>query len=233
VSLGDYLRLRVLRRGGRGRAASFTRIKDCHKISSKLIALTFDDGPSEWTEPILDLLRAADARATFFVMGRWLAGREPIVRRIVAENHELGVHTFDHHDLRAISADEVREELGQTKAALERIVDVPLRFWRPPFFSVDERVADLAAEVGFSELVQCSIDPNDWSEDATVDGVLSSILDQVQPGSIVDLHDGISAQPTGETPTRDATVEAVRRLLPELAKRSLKPVTLSELLAAA
>jgi peptidoglycan-N-acetylglucosamine deacetylase len=111
-------------------------IRDRHGINSKLVALTFDDGPSEWTEPILDYLQAAGAYATFFVLGAALEGREAVVRRAAAENHGLGVHTYSHPDLCASTAGEVRSEIARTATALGEIVQAPARFWRAPFFSV-------------------------------------------------------------------------------------------------
>ena len=75
------------------------------------IALTFDDGPSQWTPAILDLLAAAGARATFFVLGHAIEGREDQLRRIAAEGHELGNHGHSHRDMRELSDAEITYEL--------------------------------------------------------------------------------------------------------------------------
>ncbi len=209
-------------------------IRDRHGIETRVVALTFDDGPSPWTAQILDRLQANSGHATFFVVGNALAGREDLVRRIVAEGHELGVHTFTHRRLIDLSVKEIREELAATRNAIAQITEAPVRFWRPPGFRYTPRVAIAACTVGFRELVVCSIDPRDWSVDATEEGITATVLSEIQPGSIVDLHDGRPADDLPESaPTREVTVGAVGRLLPELLARGYRSVTLSQLLGAA
>src|SRR5258708_15362928 len=86
----------------------------------RAIALTFDDGPSEWTEPILDTLRDHGARATFFVVGGSIAGREETVRRAVREGHEIGNHTATHPDLTSRRRRSIRRELAVANRLIEQ-----------------------------------------------------------------------------------------------------------------
>jgi peptidoglycan/xylan/chitin deacetylase (PgdA/CDA1 family) len=184
-----------------------------------LLALTFDDGPSEWTEPILDLLAAHGARATFFLVGSWVAGRERTLERARAEGHELGNHTFWHSRAPTLDDDELREELRRGADA----VGPDVRLVRPPYGEDAERFDRVAAELGLGPTVLWSVDPRDW--EVTDDEVIvERVLADVDAGAIVDLHDGRRPQP--------ATVAAVETLLPRLGERGFRLVTVSELLTA-
>ncbi len=202
-----------------------------HGLRERAIGLTFDDGPSGWTQPILELLRAYGARATFFVLGSAVAGREETIRAIVSGGHELGNHGFTHRPMTTLDDDEVCRELLATREALRAITPAPVRFWRPPYVQHDERVRRLATSCGFPELAGFSIDPEDYRSSA--DEICTRVLDQLQPGSIVDLHDGRPSPDGGSSsPTREATVAAVERLLPVLSSEGYRALTLSELCSA-
>jgi len=101
-------------------------------VSRRLVALTFDDGPSEWTAPILDVMKEHGARATFFVIGEAIEGRESVLRRTAAEGHEIGNHTWSHPALTTIPLDRVREELDFAGDTIERVLGARPRLFRPP-----------------------------------------------------------------------------------------------------
>jgi peptidoglycan-N-acetylglucosamine deacetylase len=184
-----------------------------------LLALTFDDGPSEWTGPILELLAAHGARATFFVVGSAVAGREATLQRVRAEGHELGSHTFSHLHPSALDDAQLREEIRRGAGA----AGPEARLVRPPYGEDAERFDRLAAEVGLGPTVLWSVDPRDW--EATDGEVIAErVVAEATHGAIVDLHDGRRPQP--------ATVAAVERMLPALGERGFTLVTVSELLAA-
>jgi peptidoglycan/xylan/chitin deacetylase (PgdA/CDA1 family) len=191
------------------------------------IALSFDDGPSQWTAPILDLLRDHGARASFFVLGAAVAGREEVLRRATREGHELGNHLFSHRDAERLSDREIRSELRATTARVEALGLTRPELVRPPYGSDPGRVARIAAGLGLGPVVLWSIEPDDWREDEPV--IVAHVLEHLHPGAIVDLHDG-RPQETSSRPTRDATVAAVARLLAELGARGYRFVTVSELL---
>jgi peptidoglycan/xylan/chitin deacetylase (PgdA/CDA1 family) len=186
-------------------------------LEAPLLALTFDDGPSEWTEQILDLLAEHGARGTFFVVGSSIVGREATVERARAEGHQLGGHTYSHPHALELGDDELREEIRRGAEAVgERLV-------RPPYGEDAERFDRLAEELRLGPTMLWSVDPRDWEEqDARV--IAERVLAGAAPGAIVDLHDGRRAgQPT---------VEALAEILPALAARGLRCVTVSELLEA-
>ena len=198
-------------------------------LRRRVVALTFDDGPSQWTPAVLDALRDNNARGTFFVLGTAAAAHPEVLKRAVAEGHELGNHLFSHRDPLELDEDELERELQQTVAAVQSAAGVRPRLVRPPYGGDRERVARVAARVGLGPTVLASVDPEDWRETAG-EAIASRVLAAVRPGSIVDLHDGVPATNRGH-PTREPTVAALREILPELTRRRYRCVTLSELLS--
>jgi peptidoglycan-N-acetylglucosamine deacetylase len=193
-----------------------------------LLALTFDDGPGEWTPAILDLLCRHGARATFFCLGERVQERAPILQRALAEGHELGNHLFSHRHPEALSDDEIRGEIVRTAAEIERATGATATLLRPPYGEEPERVAAIGAALGLGPVVLWSIDPEDWKA-PPADAIVEHVLEEARAGAIVDLHDGWGRTPGGRQPTADA----LERLLPELASRGFALVTVSELLDSA
>jgi peptidoglycan/xylan/chitin deacetylase (PgdA/CDA1 family) len=205
-------------------AMSFRRSVEKH-----VIALTFDDGPSPWTAPILDLLAEHSARATFFVLGANIAGGERDLKRAAEEGHELGLHGWSHRRLIKLSSAEISEEMLTTQAAIARATDVVYHNWRPPYFEANKRVRRALGENGLVE-IGCSIAPEDYHWPA--ERSAAYVLKRLQPGAIVDMHDGRPPQ-SGSDQTRAATVEALGLILREMKRRNLHSVPVSELPALA
>lgn len=176
------------------------------------IALTFDDGPSPWTSQILDLLASHSARATFFVVGEAVEAHGEIVRRAVAEGHEVGNHTQTHPRASSLDDDQLKRELERANAAIERATGIVPRLVRPPYGDDPERVARVAAALGFEDTVLWSVDPEDWSG-IPADEIASLVMEQLAPGAIVLLHDGVRWSPRA---TCALTVEAVASILAAL-----------------
>jgi peptidoglycan/xylan/chitin deacetylase (PgdA/CDA1 family) len=196
------------------------------------VALTFDDGPSDLTVSILDALRDYGAHATFFVIGRSLAGREETLRRAVQEGHELGNHTTSHPDLTRCGRWRIRRELARTNHAIERTVGARPRLFRPPYMAHDERVLTIAGKLGLMWTVLDSdgVSPKDYRMDDAGE-IAEALVSSIRPGAIVDLHDGRPPrEPQGSTlPTRHATAEAVPLVLGRLIQAGYRVVTVSEL----
>ena len=200
-------------------------------MSRRLVALTFDDGPSEWTAPILDVMKEHGARATFFVIGEAIEGRESVLRRTAAEGHEIGNHTWSHPALTTIPLDRVREELDFAGDTIERVLGARPRLFRPPYFDHSDEVDRVAAEAGYGPPVLCTIDPSDWATESP-EAIVETVLAQIRAGSIVDLHDGRPRGESGSTESRQPTVDAVRKIVPALVAEGYRLVTVPELLAA-
>ncbi len=205
-----------------------------HGIREPAIALTFDDGPSEWTEPILDTLRNFGARATFFVIGEAVLNHEDTLLRTFEEGHEIGNHSNSHRHLELLEHPGlIRTDLDAANKEIESVVGTTPRLFRPPFLTRGAGVRRVALEMGFERLVRASIFPRDYLLTTGPALLLEVMQARPRPGSIIVLHDGRPPRelPGDETqPTRDATVAAVRELVPRLTERGYRIVTVSELL---
>jgi peptidoglycan-N-acetylglucosamine deacetylase len=180
------------------------------------------------TGPLLDLLRDHGARATFFVLGRSIAGREHVLRRTAAEGHEIGNHLYSHRHPGDLADDEIRDELTRTGAAIEHVLARRPHLVRPPYGEDAARVARVASELGLGPTVLWTVDPRDWEEPPAA-AIVSRTLDGVRPGAIVELHDGFTPPRSHAKP--QPTVEALAALLPALSGRGYRCLTVSELLA--
>lgn len=189
------------------------------------IALTFDDGPSQWTPAILDLLAQHDVKATFFVCGHAINANPVVFARLADEGHEIGNHTFLHLRLTTLSDTQVEDELTATSNAIEAITGEYPALWRAPHFDTDERVNRIAAHRGMAH-VHCTLDPGDWLN--TTERIIHRVAQAVN-NDIVDLHDGIPPDGGTGAPTRQATVQA----LPAILGMDAEFVTVTELWATA
>ncbi len=194
------------------------------------VALTFDDGPGEWTEPVLDLLGDFDARATFFVIGEFAKKRRDVLRRMVAEGHEVGNHTWSHTRLADTRSDRiVSRELRRTSALLSDVLGEAPRRFRGPEYNVDERVLAIAESLSLRH-THGDVTPPDWDPRCDARYIAAFVLASVEPGSVIGLHDGVPPHMRGGRATRQPTVDALTEILPRLTERELECVTASELL---
>jgi peptidoglycan-N-acetylglucosamine deacetylase len=206
-------------------------LDDRHDIRDQVLALTFDDGPSVWTEQILDLLERYEAHATFFALASGIVGdgERATLRRILDLGSEIGNHTFSHPSLPTLDDAAIRDELERAGSFIEEASGTTLRFWRPPYFHVDERVREVVSPLGLEE-VGCSMMPWDWEWEASRSAEF--VIERLRRGSIVCMHDGRPAAEPADVsaPTREATVAAVGTILDAMSTRGLRSVTISELL---
>jgi len=193
------------------------------------VALTFDDGPSEWTAAIAGALEAHGARGTFFVLGPAAERHPDVLARLVRGGHEIGNHLWSHADPERQAPAELRAELDRTAAVVAAATGARPRLARPPYCGAPAKLAHAARRGGAGLIVIRSVDPEDWRAESA-EAIVERVLADVGPGDIVCLHDGIAPGNRG-TPSRAATAEAVARLVPALLERGLRPVTVSELLA--
>ena len=228
----------TLDRSGLVADAALTRIPTPYVVDRAgykpgLVALTFDDGPDPaWTPAILDALRAAHVPATFFVTGSNVVGHPELVRRILAEGHELGNHTYTHPNLALRSDVDTRIELAATERAVEAFTGHAMRLFRAPFFgdaepqTIDELEPILTAQrLGYTS-VGLHVDPLDWETpgaDAIVARTVAGIesKDELSGGQIVLLHDS-----GGD---RSGTLAALPRIIERLRADGYRFVPVSEL----
>ncbi|MDP4200422.1 MAG: glycosyltransferase [Bacteroidota bacterium] len=195
--------------------------KDAHKV-----VLTFDDGPDpSWTPKVLDILSAKHAPAAFFVVGVNAERNFRLLKRIYAEGHEIGNHTFTHPNIALISEARTVSELTLTENIIRAACLVNTILFRPPYNADAEptTIEELepvarAARLGYTMAGE-TIDPRDWSLPVTAKQIVDSCLAQLSLGSIILLHDA-----GGD---RSATIEALPILIDSLRARGLELSSLS------
>ncbi len=192
------------------------------------VAITFDDGPDpRWTPKILDILKGANAKAAFFLVGANAERYPKLVRRIVNEGHEIGNHTYYHPNLALCWPEHIRLELNATQLLLETITGRATALFRPPYAAdtspsqLSELIPlQIAEDLNYLVVLE-SIDPEDWAKPGA-DIILRRVKQQRRDGSIILLHDA-----GGD---RSQTVEALPRILEWLHTRGDTVVPLSTLL---
>lgn len=157
----------------------------------KEVALTFDDGPAEHTEAILDILEKEKVQATFFVIGKNIAGRETLLKRMQAEGHTIGNHSYNHgFNFDWQSAAKMLEEIEQTNQAIEAITGTPVTLFRPPYGVTNPNLRKALRNSNLK-----SIGWNLRSMDTVAKDekqLLNKILTRVKAGDIILLHDRCS-----------------------------------------
>ena len=149
------------------------------------VALTFDDGPwPETTQALLEGLAQRGVKATFFLIGSQVAGQEDLVRRMAAEGHQVGVHTWDHVQLKGMTPEQIDGQLGRCRACLQEILGPVELMVRPPYGFVDDTLLRCAQ----APIICWSVDTEDW-KDRNADRIVDTVTDQVRDGSIILMHD--------------------------------------------
>lgn len=197
------------RRQGALEAADLKSITKLNTEVKKQVALTFDDGPGLYTDKLLEGLREREVRATFFLIGENLAGREETVRRMVQDGHLIGSHTDTHVELTKLPLPEALSEIRRTNEKIEAVTGVPVEYIRPPYGSWNQ---ELEQEVCMTE-AGWTVDPRDW-EVKNTDTVTAHVLSHVKDGSIILLHD-----------IYETSVEAAFRIVDALKEEGYEFVT--------
>jgi peptidoglycan-N-acetylglucosamine deacetylase len=189
-------------------------------VDQPYIATTFDDGPSaENTPRLLDLLKERHVKATFFLIGQNAASNPDLVRRILADGHEIGNHSWTHPQLSKLSDEKVTAEITKTQDAIKEASGFTPTLLRPPYGAITARQREwIEKQFGLS-IILWSVDPFDWKRPgASV--ITQRILSQTHPGSIILSHD-----------IHKQTVDAMPATLDALARKGYKFVTVTELIA--
>ena len=184
------------------------------------IALTFDDGPAKITTPrLLDMLAQRGIKVTFFVLGENAQANPELLKREVAEGHEIGNHSWNHPNLAKMSDEAVHSQLQRTQDLIFQTIGIKPKLMRPPYGSFTERQRKWANEQFGYKTILWEVDPNDWKKPGPA-VVAHRILSETRPGYIILAHD-IHAQ----------TIDAMAETLDGLLAKGFKFVTVSELIA--
>lgn len=188
----------------------------------KLIALTIDDGPSEHTQVILELLKAHNAAATFFVIGSQVPGHEQVLQDLIEAGCELGNHAMHDEPSLSLSTHVLIEQIQQVEGILDGAyaragAPIPPRYFRPGSGFFSTTMCEVLSRLGY-RLVLGNIYPHD--PQVPYSGLNAwHILSMLQPGGIIICHD-----------RRRWTAPMLRKVLPEISRRGYRAVTVSTLL---
>jgi peptidoglycan-N-acetylglucosamine deacetylase len=190
------------------------------------IALTFDDGPDPaWTPRVLDRLAAAGVHATFFVVGERAERAPDVVRRMAAEGHEVGNHSWSHKSLWLCGPRATTAEIARAHEAIAALAGTPPRHFRPPWGMVNAAMFTALRRVG-ERCVFWSIQP-EGQRPVPATRQVDYVVARARPGSIVDLHDAEGTPAAGAR-----LLEGLPALLQGLRARGYAFTTVADLLSA-
>ena len=156
---------------------------------SRELALTYDDGPNDpWTQRLLDVLDRHAVKATFFVLGKFVAERPEIARELVARGHELGIHTWSHPNLIFASPSEVRSQIERTQSIIFDTTGYRCTLMRPPFGARTPLTLRVIRQMGLTP-VMWNVTCYDWKP-TTPQRILGHVERQMRGGDVILLHDG-------------------------------------------
>jgi peptidoglycan/xylan/chitin deacetylase (PgdA/CDA1 family) len=196
-----------------------------------LVALTYDDGPSpEHTPGVLDELARRGVRATFFVLTDCAQAHPELVRRMLAEGHEVGLHGIDHTRLTTLPGREAARRIRDGRRRLEQVTGRPVTLYRPTY-GAQRMVQFAAARMLGLDVVIWTVWAVDW-EDAPAQAVADRAVGALHPGAIVLLHDTTDDTREEDTPRPTfSRAEVTRRILDGMVERGYHGIPAGELLA--
>lgn len=181
--------------------------------SKPMVALTFDDGPyTKVTRKIMRVLKKNNGRATFFIVGNRVEMYSETLQMVYDQGNQIASHTYDHKDLRTMSAKEMKKELKKTDQAVKKVIGCETTALRPPYGNVNGKMHKTIKV----PMIYWSVDSEDWKS-RNADKVLKRCK-SVQDGDIILFHD-----------LYPSTANAIKKLVPKLTKQGYQLVTIDEL----
>ena len=189
-------------------------------VDGPYIAMTFDDGPHATNTPkLLEMAAERHVKLTFFVLGECIEQNPDVLRREVAEGHEIGNHSWSHPNLARLSDEGLRTQLQRTEDMIGKTAGIKPKLMRPPYGELTKRQRILANHEFGYRVILWDVDPLDWKRPGS-DVVAQRIIAGARPGSIILSHD-----------IHSPTIAEMPQVFDELLAKGFKFVTVSELLA--
>jgi peptidoglycan/xylan/chitin deacetylase (PgdA/CDA1 family) len=189
---------------------------DCSVV--KCIALTFDDGPSPYTDRLLQILKDNDAKATFFEIGNKVAANPDGAKRVVEAGMELGQHTWEHPNMTTIPPEDIPAQFTKASDAIEAATGQRPKLVRTAGGLVNDAVLAEAKKQGLAD-INWDVIPFDWANDANTGATRYMLMTQIKPNSVVLFHD-----------TYSSTVDLVQQFSPVLKANGYHMVTVTQML---
>ena len=184
----------------------------------KKVAISFDAAwGAEKTPQILDLMKKYNIKTTFFLVGFWVDKHPDMVKRIVAEGHEIGNHSATHPDFRKLPKEKIIEELKITNDKIKALTGKDTTLFRPPFGEYNNNVIETSNTEGY-QVLKWSVDSLDW-KDLSPEQMYKRVAVDIQPGDLVLFHNN-----------GKYTVEALPNIIEKIQKDGFKIVPISEVL---
>ncbi|HKM28138.1 MAG TPA: polysaccharide deacetylase family protein [Anaerovoracaceae bacterium] len=203
-------------------SAKLPPCQEDNQDESKFICLTFDDGPSQHTVRLLDILKENDVKATFFLVATFARENREIIDRMKAEGHTLALHTFEHKC-------PLFENEEYTKHAFDKSMDILTdlgispRFFRPAWGTFNRVNIAKAREYGLKPILW-NVMAEDWQGNTTDDIIFKKLIKRTKPYDVVCLHDG-----RGENNAPGRTIKALERAIPMWKRRGFRFVTIGDI----
>ena len=190
-------------------------LASCGPKPDKIIALSFDDGPSNVTADILDILKKEKVKASFFVVGSWGGDNTQDMVRAYREGHAIENHSWSHQYMARLSAEQMADEIERNADWIESFIGERPEFFRPPYINVSPLLHETVG-LTFINGINCE----DWEHGVDAATRTQRILDQAKDGDVILMHDMAD---------NVQTVEAIKTLIPALKERGFELVTVPEL----
>jgi len=178
-----------------------------------VVALTFDDGPSQYTEEILDILKENDVNATFFILGNKVTSYQEVLMKSIKNGNELGNHSYNHKWLSRLSTPELINQIDRTQQIIEEKIHYTPKYLRPTYGSITNRIRKSTN----LEIALWTVDTKDWKIH-NVNRIIERATTHIEDGDIILMHDIF-----------ERSKEALKKIVPELKKQGFQFVTVSEL----
>lgn len=183
-----------------------------------MVALTFDDGPSQHTDRLLTAFATHGGKGTFFVVGNLIDDYPDTMRRMSSEGHEIAGHSWNHRQLTNLSNEELTDQIMTTRAKIYDVTGTDTTAIRPPYGAYNDETKSICSGLGII-MVNWSLDTLDW-KDKDTDRIYNTIMNDVKDGDIILCHD-----------LHGTTVDAMERVIPDLQAKGYQLVTVTELLS--
>ncbi|MEI3607916.1 polysaccharide deacetylase family sporulation protein PdaB [Pseudogracilibacillus sp. SE30717A] len=188
-------------------------------VNADQLAITFN---ISWGEEkvfeILDVLKKQKIRATFFVSGEWAERHPQILEKIAEDKHEIGMLGYRYKSYLDQEVDQVKKDITYAKQIFKKLGFDDIKYIRPPSGHFNKEIIDLAEDQGL-EVIHWSVNPNDWENPGT-NKIIDSVMEETSSGDIILLHASDSAK---------QTAKALNKIIPNIKKKKLELVTISEL----
>jgi peptidoglycan/xylan/chitin deacetylase (PgdA/CDA1 family) len=200
---------------GHVRRASADNV-DCSQV--KCVALTFDDGPSPFTDRLLQILKDNDVKSTFFLIGNKVAANPAGAKRIADAGMEVGNHTWEHPNMTTIPPEDIGSQISKANDAIQAATGQRPKLMRTAGGLINDNVLAAAKQQGMAD-INWDVIPFDWANDSNTAATRYMLMTQIKPNSVVLFHD-----------TYSSTVDLVYQFIPVLKRNGYHLVTVSQLL---